>query len=103
MDPDVKSLTDGFLALIQQQAKDAGLELKGDLEAVRQYTGERMQHLSQATAEPGYPLAVKAESDSVVLKLVGVGVDEADSIDGRVFSAAFGLLGMAGHALALLA
>ncbi len=94
-------IAEEFIALLKQHAQEIGQELKGDLEAVKQYAAERISHLSTIVGQAGFIEALKAERDSIALRAASAAVGRADAIDARVLSFIQGALAIGARALTL--
>ena len=77
-----------------------GVTLQGDLNAVREYAGERMLHLSTIVDEPGYGEALLAEATSVALRAAGAAVDAADALDRELLGIVSGALAIGARGIA---
>lgn len=96
----LKQLANDLVELLKQNAVEAGRELVGDLNTVKDYAATRMQHLSTIVAEPGFREALIAERDNVVLKAAGRAIDRGDAFDARLVGIAEGALAIGAKALA---
>lgn len=89
-----------LVALIVDEARAVGVEVRADLEDAKAYAAERAEALAAAVGEPGFDEAILAERDNVVLRVAVASVDRADAVDARVLSTAAGALRLAAVALA---
>lgn len=96
----LKDITDDFVKSLREHAIDAGKELVGDLNEVRDYVAARMQHLAKAVTEPGFRAALIAERDSIAMKAAGRAIDRADAFDARIAGIIEGTLIVGSRALA---
>lgn len=89
-------------AMVIDQAKGAGVELKADLDGVRAYAAERMTHLSSCVGQPGYIEAVQAEAQNVAMEAAIRAIDQADSADARLVAIVQGALAVGAKAITLV-
>ena len=94
-------LADEFIAALKDTASDIRVELKGDLEEVRDYAAERMRHLASIRDDVGFYEAVEDEAVNVLLESAGAATSRADALDERLQALAKGLLSMAARAAGL--
>jgi len=94
-----ESVGDQLVALLKEQAAEAGTTLSHDLKTVAAYASERVRHLTSIAAEPGFRLAVIAERDSIALMAAGRAIDQADATDARLIGIIDGALTIAVGAL----
>jgi len=89
-----------LVILVKGAAREAGLQLGGDMDVLRRYAATRMEHLATTYGEPGYDLALRAERDAVALAAGMTAVGTADAADARVRGVIEGALGIGARALA---
>lgn len=94
-----KKIGQEFVDLAISQAREAGLELKGNLESVRVYAAGRLAHLATCVGQPGYAEAVKAEANNVAMEAAAAAIDSADQVDARLVSLFSGALAVGAKAL----
>lgn len=97
----LKEIGKDLADMLVEQARDAGVELKEDIESVRAYAAERMAHLATCVGQPGYLEAVRAEAESVALESAGRAIDQADASDARLVSIIQGALAVGAKAISI--
>lgn len=89
-----------FGALLDSAITDTGIELIGDLDAIKRYALERVTHLALIINEPGFEEAVVAETQNVGM-FAGISiVNTADAADLRLMGILQGALRIGAAALA---
>ena len=84
-----------FTDLIEQAAKDSGIELRAAAREVGVYAASRAAYLAGLVGQAGYDLAWRAETDNVALFAGIRAVREADSKQARFIGVLQGALWMA--------
>lgn len=87
-------------ALLVDQAKAAGKDLKADLDAVRVYAAARLAHLATCVGQPGYQEAVIAEANNIAMEAAITAIDQAEAADARLVGIVQGALAVGGKVLA---
>lgn len=97
----LQNIGDELGALLREQADQLGVELAGDYNDAVAFAAERAAHLSTITHEPGFDEAVRAERDSVVLRITSLAIERADDVDQRFLSIVGRVLSITARALAV--
>ena len=101
MSEKLKEIGQDFVDLAISQAKDAGLALRDDLEAVRIYAAERLAHLASCVGQPGYAEAVSIEANNVAMQAAIKSIDAADEVDARIIALLSGALAVGAKAISI--
>ncbi len=86
---------------LRESADRLGVSLNENTDEVRNYTSERMLHLSGIIDEPGYSQALVAEGINVALKAVEGSVETADEVDKELLGMVIGALSIGARAVAV--
>lgn len=97
---DLDQLKNELTALLVDQAKAAGKELKADLESVRAYAAARLAHLVTCVGQPGYQEALIAEANNVAMEAAITAIDQAEAADARLVGIVQGVLAVGAKVLA---
>jgi hypothetical protein len=93
----------GIVDQLVLESGDLGIFLIADLQAVADYTAERIDHLATLVGEPGYDLALLAERDNIAIKAGIVSVENADDLDRRILAVLRGGLSIAAMGIRMVA
>lgn len=94
------ALTLEFKILLSDTAARLGIQIDGNMDEVRLYAAERMEHLSTIVDQRGFHEALVAEAANVTMKAAGRAVDMGDAADAELFGVIAGALGIAARAIA---
>lgn len=61
-------MKEDFIKLLQDAATETGATLQANLEDLATFAEQRTEHLKTMTADPHFPMAVRAERDAVALR-----------------------------------
>lgn len=86
--------------LLEESAKELGLEIKGGAQALAVYAAERTSYLSLLVGQPGFEQAVVAERANVALRAGIAAIDTADAAQSRFLGVIQGALSIGAKALA---
>jgi len=89
-----------FKALLDSVVRETGISLKKTTAQVANYMAERAAHLANGATEDGFPEAVLAERDNVLLFAGVAAVGNAQAFDSRVLGIVQGALFIGIQALA---
>ena len=90
-----------LIDMLEGHAQEAGRELVGDLNAVRDYAAVRIDHLATTSAEAGFAEALEAETDAIALKAAGRAIERGDAFDQRIVGIIQGVLATAARLIAV--
>ena len=88
-----------FEAMFEDIIYETGVDLKTSAADLAEYAALRAEHLSQIAGQAGFPMALEAERDNVVLKAGTLALDSANAADQRIIGMIAGALRIAAMAL----
>lgn len=98
-----QQVTDAFLRLLEQAAKDTGADLAGKSAELADYAASRAAHLASLVDDPQFSSVLVVERDNIVLRAGISAVNAGDAVDTRIRSIVQGALTMAASLLRSLA
>lgn len=97
--PATQQVTDAFLRLLEQAAKDTGADLADKSAKLADYAAARAAHLATLVDDPNFADVVIVERDNILLQAGISAVNAGDAVDTRIRSVVQGALTMAASLL----
>ena len=97
-----QQVTDAFLRLLEQAAKDTGADLAGKSAELADYAASRAAHLASLVDDPQFSSVLVVERDNIVLRAGISAVNAGDAVDTRIRSIVQGALTMAAFGIGTL-
>jgi hypothetical protein len=95
----IDAIKDQIGDILKESAEELGAELGGQLDSLKEYVGERAQHLADCYGESGWREAVEAEVDNVRLMAGLAAVTGGEKTDAKLKGLLAGALRIAATVL----